>query len=121
MEVNEGHSLGGSDIGCPFGLRLTDNLACLLITGITGSEGHEDGVGTFGPYVVDIITQVMPVTIDGVLALGALVEADVAGVEVNAGDDGTGPSLVEEFAAVVVANGDDDPVAGLQGITDSRP
>ena len=120
VQVNEGHALGGGHVGCPLGLRLTHYLSFFVVS-VAWSERHQNGVGTLCAYLIYITAQVVAVTVDGVLPLGTLVEAYVAGVGVNPGNDGTGTPLVEELAVVVMADADDDPVAGLQGIADGRP
>ena len=63
----------------------------------------------------------MAIAVDGVLALRALVEPDEHGVGVYARDDGAGASAVEVFAAVVVADAHEHPVAGLQRLADGGP
>ena len=120
VQVNEGYSIDGGNVGSPFRLGLAHN-SSFLIVGVARSQRHEDRIGTGSTNILDVATQVVTVTVDGVLPLRALVEADVAGVHVNAGDDGTSPTLVEELAVVIMADADDNPIALLQSLTDGRP
>ena len=120
VQVDEGYSLYGCDIGSPFGLRLTDGES-LVIVGIARRERHQYGVGSSGAYLADVLTQIGAIAIDGVLLLTALVETNVASVGVNTGNDGTGAFLVEELAIVVMTDRHDDPVARLECLTHGRP
>ena len=120
VQVDKGHSLHGGNVGSPFGLGLAHNLT-LVVEGIARGQRHQDGVGTMGTDFADVATQVVAIGINGVLPLGALVEADIAGIRVYARNHGTCPFLVEELAIVVMTYGDNDPVARLQGIADGWP
>ena len=121
VQVNEGNTLHGCDIGCPLRLWLADNLTCILIAGITGGERHKNGVGTFLSDVVDILPQIGAVAINSVMLLCTLVEADNHRVGVYAGDDTTGSSGIKEVGSIVVAYRDNDPVAGFQCLMNSGP
>ena len=121
VEVDEGHALHGSDIGRPLRLGLAHDLARLLVVGIAGRQRHQDGVSPLRTNLTDILAQVGAVRIDGVLLLRALVETYITGIRIYAGNHGTGTLLVKELTIVVMTYRHDDPVAWLQGLTDSRP
>ena len=120
VKVDEGHALDSGDISRPLRLGLAHNPA-LVIVGIARRQRHQDGVGPFLTNLADIASQVGAIRIDGVLLLRTLVKAYIAGIRVDAGDDGTGTLLVEELAIVVMAYRHHDPVAGLQRLADGWP
>ena len=120
VQVDEGYALYGSDVGSPFRLGLAHDSA-FIVEGVARCQRHQDGIRPLGPGLADIAAQIVTVGVDRVLTLCTLVETYIARVGVDTGDDGTGPLRIEELAVVVMADGDDDPVARLQGVAHCRP
>ena len=91
----------------------------LVVVGIAWCERHEDRVTTGTAHIVDISAHVSAVSIDGV-HLAGLLDGDNQRVVADARDGcPCAPAVV--WAIVVVADGDDDPVAWADGIADGRP
>ena len=120
VQVHVGHVEFFRQLGQPLRLRLAHDVP-VSIEGIARRERHQDGMCPLGAYLADVAAHVVAVAVDGVLPLRALIEADDHRVGVNAGNDGTRPLLVEKLAAVVVANGDQHPVACLERVAHGRP
>ena len=120
VEIDEGYTLGGCDIRGPLGLRFADDTS-IRTKGITRSERHENGVGTCLTDITDIQTQIVTIAIDGIGYLLTLIEADNHCVGIHAVNDTTCTFLIKEIGLIVMSDGDNNPVARFQGLTDGRP
>ena len=104
----------------PLRLRLADDVP-VFIEGIARRERHQDRMCPLGMYLADVAADVIAVAIDGVLTLRALVETDNHRVGIQSGNHRTRTPLVEELTTIVVADGDQHPVARLQRLAHGRP
>ncbi len=91
----------------------------VLVVSVARGERHQDGMCAEGFAVVDVLAHILTVGVDGLLHARFL-DGDVERVLADAGDAGTGATAVVG-AVVVVADGDDDPVALADALADVGP
>ena len=119
VEVDEGHALLGGHHSRPTRLRLAHDLARRGVVVVARGEAHQDGVRSRLATLGDVTAQVSAVGVDH-LVLTGLLDGHRERVVGCSRYHGTCASRVEG-AVVVVADGDDDPVAGSQRLAHIGP
>ena len=99
-------------------MSLADDLS-VVVVGIAGRKRHQDGIAALRTHIINIFTHVAAIGVDG-LVLACLLDSHLQGVVTHTGDAGPGTTGVIG-SVVVMADGDNHPVAWTDGLLDGLP